>query len=314
MSALDPAVAALQKLQLDLNGRVVLSLMNRVQARGSLIVKGKPVQLFFPSVVVHIEAMFEEPRGGYVVDKPHTVDELKSITVLKREELPTFESVRAYALSQLMSNLDIGKEGDGRLQLAPLDMCIASQLERADMEGNPVVAACSVPNGSINLLAQGELHSPINLDKLKGSFFIESVTVSGQREKIGPFTDKDIMKQFNEDCALRKSFFRANSKMNSIEKGLLVMPMQVGLTSPDGQRVLFTLVRHAEKVCVLGVSFAINVLVSDVPPSVECAICLEDCNTNEWSCVQCHNLMHHKCYKEIVDSGIAACPYCRLEF
>ena len=63
----------LQQLQVHINGRTTLAVMERVQAHGYLMIKGKRTQLYFPHIMGQVEARTELPRGGYVKEAQRTI-------------------------------------------------------------------------------------------------------------------------------------------------------------------------------------------------------------------------------------------------
>ena len=315
MQELDAVVAQMQEQQIQMNGRVTLALMERVQARASIAVKGKAIALVYPHVMVHMEAKTEKLCGGYVMEPHRDLESLSAMNVLKRDDLPQFREARRYAEQQLAdTDLKIGSRGDRRLQLTPLNHTSQAVRSRVDRIGTPLLASQPTLDGTVVLLAQGELDAPCKLDRLK-SFFVELVTCHGDKKRLGPFSDTRIMRKFNEDCKQRKAYFRAaaDGRTAEIRWEKLVAPMKVSLDDDDGNRLVVALVRYEGSVCLLGVSFAFTVDMQDAPPITECAVCLEECASDEWACVHCRNLLHHTCRRQTVNMGMAQCPYCRFE-
>ena len=300
----DDLVAEMQALQIRINGSVTLALMERVQARGNVVVKGRAMPLVYPWVMVHLEARTEMPAGGYVQQVSRTTSEYRAMTVLTRDDLPLFAEARAYAQERI-GDERMGDHCDRRLQLTPLDMNASALAERARRPGI-VLDSRQAPTSNVVLLAQGELATPLRLEKLR-DFFVTAVTITGARVNLGPFRDKDIMRKFNADCAERRRWFRDGG---TIDQTRLTAPHQVDMASVDGARVTIRLVRHEGKVCLLGVAFSITVDATELPPSVECAVCLEECDASEWSCPCCRNLLHHVC-RDALPGRL--CPYCRFE-
>ena len=254
------------------------------------------------------EAKTEASLGGYVQEATRTIAELRSMTVLNRDQLPKFDDVLRYA-SQV-SDLKIGAHGDQRLQLTPLDQQVHAHTLRALNPNTAVLDVRTVTEGNMTLLAQGELAYPMKLDNLK-TFWVDASTCNNETVRIGPISAQTIMRQFNEDCKRRREFFAKAPA--STEHTLLTAPWQTNIMDSDGNHLIVRLVRHLGKVCLLGVVFTFEAEVKDIPPMVECALCLEECAPSEWSCVQCRNLLHHACWQKIVCAGISSCPYCRFE-
>lgn len=299
---MDEHVAWLQDLQIGITSRVVRSLMDRVQARGSLVVKGKLIPLRFPSVMVHIEARDEMHRGGYVMQEAPSLDDLRARAVLEKKHLPPYAGARAYACERL--NGDLGQ--DTRMQLIPLKQQEDAIVARVRDQGIPMVQqGADDVSGQVRLIAQGEVAHPLPLKKLK-SFSVSCATATGASTVLGPLTDQQIMRQFYQDCKARKAFFRDGG---NVESTLLTAPYQVAV-----EDVLFRLVLDRDQVCLLGVCFAFTVHVDQVAVETECAVCLESCHSSEWACMQCRNLLHHSCVERVKAAGMTECPYCRYEF
>lgn len=305
----------LQQMQIKINGRAVLRLMEQVQARGAVVVKNKPVELLYPHVMVNIEAKTEKACGGYVLEARRTVADMRSMAVLSREQLPSFTQAYAYARSESGEDLQIGTQGDHRLQLTPLHHTVDASRVRAQHSGVPVLIPAPNISGITTLLAQGEVETPIPLDQLK-SFCIEVTTVHSERVRTGPFSSRSIMRQFNDDCTQRKRFFASHldsmrMPVDPEQNVLFTAPMQVNVKDDTGSPLVCRLVRHRDKVCLLGIAVPVTVNVKSAPPIPECAMCLDECDSCEWSCVQCRNLLHHKCREKLLAIGMEACPYCR---
>jgi hypothetical protein len=258
--------------------------------------------------MAHLEAMTEIPRGGYICEPVLTIEDHRRVAVLKRDDLPEFEEIRNYAVAEMFDGMKLGGDGDQRLQLCPLEQILETRHRRMNSPATPVLDIRDTLQGTMTLLAQGEFTRPIKLDKLK-SFFVESVTICKQNMRVGPFSDTQIMRQFNEDCRLRKSFFQ---NAETVDISILNAPWQTKVADPDGNIVVFRLVRDGKKVSLLGVCFRLTVTVTDLPPIIECAICLDACDADQWACVQCHNLLHHGCKEQIKTAGMSSCPYCRF--
>jgi hypothetical protein len=314
MAELDAAVAQLQQLQIQINGKVTLALMGRVQARGCIMVEGKAVSLVYPHVMAHMEGKTEMACGGYVMEPHRDLASLSAMTVLTREDLPSFREARQYAEAQLAGTIEIGSCGDQRLQLVPLDHTAQAIRGRVARIGTPVLASQPTLDGTVVMVAQGEVVVPCKLDRLK-SFSVEVVTCHGDKKRLGPFSATRIVRKFNEDCKERKAYFRAavDGRHADIEWQKLIAPMKVALDDEEGNSLMMALVRHQGSVCLLGVSFVLAVGMEDMPPITECAVCLEECATDEWACVKCHNLLHHACRRQTVMMGMTQCPYCRCD-
>ena len=300
----DERVLDLQKQQLRYNGAVTLSLMNRIEPRGRIVASGKAISLKYDVICSNMEGKSEIPKGGYVVATKVTKEEVQS-TVFKEEQLPSFtkESRDADADLKYMKN-------ESRLHVTPLGAAQKAIQLREAAGGVPVLVKSCEPSGKMALTAQGELEMPIPLKKLS-SFFVEWSVKGKGWQRVGPFSKQEIHKRFSDECNMRKKF-AADGR--GIDVTLLMSPHAVHIekTGQDGDyKVLFNLVRHNSHTCLLGVIFFMEVEVGDLPPQEECCICLEECQSSEWSCVNCKNVMHHSCRETLLGSKITACPYCR---
>ena len=300
-----PEVLALQQKQIQYNGRITMSLMNRVEPRGRLVVSGKPVPLKYDAVCSNMEAKVEIPKGGYILSTEVSNEEIDG-TVVDEAQLPSFTKESKDAEESFGPVIR-----ESRLHVCPMELINFANRARGNAGSDvPVLVSCSEESimGGMTLVALGELPIPIPLKKLT-SFYVEWSYRDVQWYKAGPFSKQEIGKTFRDDCRTRKRFVKEGG---TIDGNLLMSPFSVGIHSGE-DKFSFRLVRHNGQTCLLGVVFAMQVNVGDLRDQVECCFCLEDCPASEWSCVNCKNVMHHACRQSLLDTGCSACPYCRFD-
>lgn len=311
---MDAGTAELQQKQIAINGRATLALMNRVQARGCVIVKGKPLPLRYPYVCANMEREHEEPCGGYVRNVTKSMEDYRNSLILDADGLPSFDEELRKA-AQYFSEGPLGSPlhaGEGRLQLTLLDVQTTMMVARVAAGGAPLLAEYVVPDDTefeFKMLAQGELSKPMLLHSVK-SFHVDVYCITGEHFKLGPFSGPSVIRSFKDDCKERKRFLQ--SRGHPIESVILNAPYMTNIVGGDS-KICFWLVKYNKHTCLLGISLSMRVAASLLPPCVECSVCLEECQPDQWACPRCRNLFHHTCVESLYEVGIRACPMCRFD-